>query len=125
MNDPEYQTMTRSEAEALLGYVFAHAGPERVPVYRLADPNGNGGYANADYQLRPRLALNLSAIREDREFADGSRNDQDTLARIGLTYDFSRHLSGSVGWQRRERDSDVPGQDYRENVATKLKTPVC
>ena len=77
-----------------------------------------GGYANADYQLRPRLALNLSAIREDREFADGSRNDQDTLARIGLTYDFSRHLSGSVGWQRRERDSDVPGQDYRENVAT-------
>lgn len=77
-----------------------------------------GGYFNAEYQLRPRLSLTASAMREDREFADGSRNDRDTLARIGLTYEFSRHLSGSVGWQRRERESDVPGQDYRENVAT-------
>jgi hypothetical protein len=77
-----------------------------------------GGYVDAEYQLRPRLNLTLSAVREDREFADGSRNDRDTLARIGLTYEFSRHLSGSIGWQRRERDSDVPGQDYRENVAT-------
>jgi hypothetical protein len=76
-----------------------------------------GGYFNAEFQLRPRLALTASASREDREFADGSRSDRDTLGRIGLTYDFSRHLSGSVGWQRRERDSAVPGQDSRENVA--------
>ncbi len=77
-----------------------------------------GGYLDAEYRLRPRLSLTASAIREDREFEDGARDDRDTLARIGLTYELSRHLSGSVGWQRRNRESSVPGQDYRENVAT-------
>jgi hypothetical protein len=35
----------RSEAEALLGYVYNTPGADREPVYRMADPNGNGGYA--------------------------------------------------------------------------------
>jgi hypothetical protein len=39
----------RSADEALLGYVFAHAAPGRLPVYRLADPNGHGGYFNAEW----------------------------------------------------------------------------
>ncbi len=40
---------TRSELESLLGYVYLTPGPGRVAVYRVADPNGNGGYANADW----------------------------------------------------------------------------
>ena len=78
----------------------------------------NGGYVNVEYRLQPRLSLTASAMLENREFNDGTREDDDTLARIGLTYEFSRHLSGSVGEQRRDRDSNIPGQDYRENVAT-------
>lgn len=39
----------RSEAEATLGYVYLRAGPGRVPVYRLADPDGPGGYLNAEF----------------------------------------------------------------------------
>ncbi len=31
---------SRSEAEATLGYVFLTPGPDRVPVYRVADPAG-------------------------------------------------------------------------------------
>lgn len=76
-----------------------------------------GAYIEASYRLQPRLTLSGSAVREDRDFEDG-RDDRDTLLRAGLSYEFSRHLAGSLGWQRRERESNVPGQDYRENVAT-------
>jgi len=40
---------SRSEAEATLGYVFLTPGPDRIPVYRVADPNGAGGFRNADW----------------------------------------------------------------------------
>src|SRR5690606_3453128 len=76
-----------------------------------------GAYVDAGYRLQPRLTLTGSAARENRDLDDG-RDDRDTLLRVGLRYDFSAHLSGTVGWQRRDRASSVPGQDYRENVAT-------
>lgn len=39
----------RSEAEATLGYVFLTPGADRQPVYRVANPNGGGGFRNADW----------------------------------------------------------------------------
>jgi hypothetical protein len=47
----------RKESEAVLGYVYKNAGPGRVPVYRMADPNGatdgeppsNMEFNSADY----------------------------------------------------------------------------
>lgn len=78
----------------------------------------HGVYVDVEYRLRPQLSLTASAAREDREFDDASREDDDSLFRIGLSYQFSRHLTGSVGWQRRDRDSSMPGQGYRENLAT-------
>ena len=39
----------RTAAEATLGYVFLTPGPDRVPVYRVADPAGGGGFRNADW----------------------------------------------------------------------------
>lgn len=84
----------------------------------LAGWTTRGAYFDLQYELRPQLSLTASAMHEDRDFLDGAREDRDTVARIGLTYEFSSHLSGSLGWQRRDRDSNVPGQDYRENVAT-------
>jgi len=77
-----------------------------------------GAYLDLQYELRPRLNLGVSVSRENRDYLEAARDDRDTLARVGLTYEFSSHLSGSLGWQRRDRDSDIPGQDYRENVAT-------
>lgn len=77
-----------------------------------------GAYLDLQYELRPRLNLGVSVVREDRDYLDAAREDRDTLARINLSYEFSSHLSGSLGWQRRNRDSSIPGQDYRENVAT-------
>lgn len=77
-----------------------------------------GAYVDVSYRLRPQLTLTASAQRENREFDEASREDDDSLLRIGLSYQFSRHLSGSVGLQRRDRDSSVPGEDYREDLAT-------
>lgn len=39
----------RSEAEAILGYVFLTPAADRQPVYRVANPNGGGGFRNADW----------------------------------------------------------------------------
>ncbi|HEV8549563.1 MAG TPA: hypothetical protein VGQ57_11060 [Polyangiaceae bacterium] len=39
----------RKADEAVLGYVFLTPGPDRVPVYRLADPDGGGGFRNSDW----------------------------------------------------------------------------
>jgi hypothetical protein len=39
----------RKEGESDLGYVFLTPGPGRVPVYRVADPNGGGGFQNSDW----------------------------------------------------------------------------
>jgi len=44
---------SRSEAEATLGYVFLTPGADRVPVYRIANPNGAGGFFNADWVVPP------------------------------------------------------------------------
>lgn len=39
----------RTEEESVLGYVYLSPGAGRVPVYRLANPNGGGGFRNADW----------------------------------------------------------------------------
>lgn len=40
---------TRTEADSTLGYVFLTPAADRVPVYRVADPNGGGGFRNSDW----------------------------------------------------------------------------
>src|SRR6478736_816259 len=40
---------SRSEAEATLGFVFLTPGADRVPVYRIANPGGAGGFRNSDW----------------------------------------------------------------------------
>ncbi len=39
----------RTEADSTLGYVFVSPAAGRVPVYRVADPNGGGGFRNSDW----------------------------------------------------------------------------
>src|SRR5260221_6424745 len=39
----------RDPTDAVLGYVYLTPGPGRKPVYRLSDPQGGGGFMNADW----------------------------------------------------------------------------
>ncbi len=43
----------RTKEESTLGYVYLTPGPDRLPVYRLADPNGGGGFRNSDWVVPP------------------------------------------------------------------------
>jgi hypothetical protein len=47
--DNTLHNYVRTTAESVLGYVFLTPGPDRVPVYRIADPSGGGGFRNADW----------------------------------------------------------------------------
>jgi len=47
--DDTLQGYGRSESESLLGFVYTTPGTDRQPVYRVADPNGFGGYRNDSF----------------------------------------------------------------------------
>lgn len=92
-------------------------------VERVSYEQGDGAYWNAQgiyldlrYQVHPRLDLQAWALTERRDIMD-AREDRDWTVRAGVSYEFSRHLVGFAGAQRRERDSNVAGEDYRENLA--------
>ena len=108
-----------------LGYQFTG---ERLNLYirpyvervRYEEPSdahwdAHGAYVDLSYRLRPRLTGQVWALRERRDLM-GLRVDQDTSMRAMLSYDFSRHVSGWIGAQRRQRDSNASGADYRENT---------
>jgi hypothetical protein len=70
----------RTLADAVLGYVFLTPASDRLPVYRLADPNETGGFFNADYL--PPINNDYSAAEyvvgdaeRDRLVAAGMRDD--------------------------------------------------
>jgi len=47
--DNTLHNYSRTDAESTLGYVFITPAADRVPVYRLGNPNGGGGFMNADW----------------------------------------------------------------------------
>ena len=54
---------------------------------------------------------------ENRRFEDPVGSNRDTTGSVYLENEFSRHWIARIELQRRERDSSITGQDYKENVA--------
>lgn len=81
------------------------------------DVEARGASAGVDYRLRPRTTLSLTGTRQSRELFDGTQDDDDSVLRLGLEHEFTRHWRGEVAVQRRERDSSIAGQSYEENLA--------
>ena len=70
----------RNPADAVLGYVYLTPGPGRKPVFRLSDPNGGGGFFNADWIAPLYSEANLAdyvvgAEARDALLAKGFRDD--------------------------------------------------
>lgn len=70
----------RKEADSLLGYVYLTPGVGREPVYRMADPNGGGGFMNADWVVPLTGEHNsadyvVGAAARDKLLTAGFRND--------------------------------------------------
>jgi len=95
---------TRSEGEAILGYAYLVPGPDREPVYRLANPIGKGGHA-WDYTTVPSSEYNsadyvVGEEARDARLAEGYRDD-------GIA--FYAPTAGTVPVYRREYPADVDG----------------
>ena len=70
----------RNEADSVLGYVYLTPAADRQPVYRMADPNGGGGFMNADWVAPEFAEANraeyvVGSDERDRLLAKGFRND--------------------------------------------------
>lgn len=76
-----------------------------------------GGYTSLSYRLKPRMTLQLGAAMEDRKFEAPVRRYRDTTGSISLENEFTAHWIARVELQRRERDSAIIGQEYKENAA--------
>ena len=110
-----------------LGYQFngERLGFEFRPYYvrldylKLSNENEKdwGGYAALSYRLRPRMTLQLTAAMQDRKFEAPVRRYRDTTSSLSLENEFTTHWIARIELQRRERDSAIIGQEYKENVA--------
>lgn len=70
----------RSEPESILGWVFLTPAAGRSPVYRMADPNGAGGFFNSDWVVPLFADANaaeyvVGTAERDRLLAAGYRDD--------------------------------------------------
>lgn len=94
-----------------------------APYYRriryleefVPNQDRRGIVASVEHRLGPRLTLSAFAAREERDFVDLARDDEDLVASLGLSNRFTRHWTGRIDVQRRERDSTQPGRSYDEN----------
>ncbi|MCF7220934.1 outer membrane beta-barrel protein [Marilutibacter chinensis] len=82
----------------------------------LEDENRRGVIVSASYRLRPRLTATFYALRENREFVDIDREDDDFTYSIGLANRFTRHWTGRIDFLHQERDSNVDRRSFDSNA---------
>ncbi|MGH8078070.1 MAG: outer membrane beta-barrel protein [Lysobacter sp.] len=95
-----------------------------VPYYRRVryiddlpeSQDRRGVLAEIELRLRPRLNLSVLAAAENREYVDLDREDDDLSVSVGLVNRFTRHWTGRIDVQRRERDSSAFGRSYDANA---------
>ncbi|MEJ1098687.1 MULTISPECIES: outer membrane beta-barrel protein [unclassified Pseudoxanthomonas] len=80
------------------------------------DQDSHGASADFSWLVRSTLRLGMYAADERRTYTSLNR-DEDTL-RIGATlrYQWVRHWSVGLQWERYKRDSSVVGEDVSQNI---------
>jgi hypothetical protein len=78
----------------------------------VQDQDRRGGVFEIGYRLRPRLTVSLLAARENRDYDAIGREDRDLTLNLGLANRFTRHWTGRIDLQHRERDSSAAGRSY-------------
>ena len=68
-----------------------------------------------DHELRRNVILQANLSYVDSEFLGTLRDDSYIEGRLGATYLIDRNLSATAGYERRQRESNAPGEDYSED----------
>lgn len=68
-----------------------------------------------DHELRRNVILRADVSFTDSDFVGTARNDEILAARIGATYLIDENWRASAGFERRECNSNSPGDDYVED----------
>jgi len=101
---------SRTEPESTLGYVFISPAADRVPVYRVANPNGGGGFMNADWVVPLYSEANSAEYVTDVAMraallAQGWRDDGIAFYTVadpaapGTTTVYRIHYADGADWQ--------------------------
>ena len=96
----------RSKDESTLGYVYLTPGPDRLPVYRVADPGGGGGFRNSDWVVPIYAEANSAEYVVDLAarnalLAKGWRDDGIAFytAKAGTKTVYRVHYAHGADWQ--------------------------
>lgn len=81
-----------------------------------------GGRAGFSWRMQPLTSLQVQAELDRRRFNVERRRDSDWYASVFIVRSLAPRWSARVGFSRYERDSSVPGEDSRENIAAVFLT---
>lgn len=68
-----------------------------------------------DHELQRNVIIQADIAHAESDFVGSARNDTQFDARIGATYLIDNNLRATAGYERRDRDSNVPGEDFSED----------
>lgn len=77
-----------------------------------------GGNALWNWRMTPRTSANMSAGYARTTSLTTGRQDNIKTFRVGLARKFQPKLNGAVDFRHSQRDSNLSGNDYRENAIT-------
>jgi hypothetical protein len=100
----------RTADEAVLGYVYLTPAADRLPVYRVANPNGGGGFRNADWVVPLYREANSAEYVTDTDA-------RDALLAKGWRDDGIAFYTASSATKTVYRIQYAPGADWQgDNV---------
>jgi hypothetical protein len=100
----------RTADEATLGYVYLTPAADRLPVYRVANPNGGGGFRNADWVVPIYREANSAEYVTDTAA-------RDALLAMGWRDDGIAFYTAMAGTKTVYRIHYAPGADWQgDNV---------
>lgn len=80
------------------------------------DQNSHGFRSDLHWLLRRSLTLGIFATYENLEYTQLNREDKTTRMGAALRYQWARHWSAGLEWERYKRDSNALGQSVSQNL---------
>jgi hypothetical protein len=68
-----------------------------------------------DHELRRNVIVQANLTHVDSKFSGTVRDDSTLDAHVGIIYLFDHNLRATAGYDRLDRDSNVPGEDFTED----------